>query len=1111
MTQRFLEARRSPGMGLASTGWASQSRNRPGGVYFDNFVIVMNREKLLRLRRGVASGGLVGLAFLLALTLPCRRPSLPRDELLETSGGCRPTPGLLTGENLYRPWGTAQCGGKSRGSSIALERNVSVNWRGWVSLDPLDLALLNALSGKTSRAIAGLELAALEQERAVSALTDLSALYLLRYEAEGDPLDLLRSLKAAQGGLAKEPGQFPLRFNRAQALSMLGTRRMAEEAWLAVLTHGAAGGWREEATSHLRSLRIPSDEEQWRRTVPVLEAPAVTEAQIGTFVAQLPANARGYAEETLLPRWASAASRGEAREAARVLDLAATIGQELARQRGETLLVDAVSAIRRVMESGSSAQQRALFDGLQAFGAGVAEYHEQNLTSAREPLEKAVRELSAVECPLGLWARFYLAIDAYYEDADLGLEILDNLWADIPHDRYLALSGRIDWIAGTIDKVQARIQSSIRHYERAANALRRAGGAHAAAFVNVLLAEAYSLSGEHALGWQQRDLAFQTVRFSDGPRRNIAMWIEAKEALLRQGHLDLAGPFVEEAVAEADHWGRPLGRATAYPERASFRLAIGERDEALADLREAQEALSEIEDSALKKQLTVSSLITEGLHARTTDPDLSAELLEHALEHQSATGNRFEAITYTAAKAEAQLAAGRSADAAASLEEAIEIFEAVRATVEDPVSRMQAFRQAQSAFDNLMLLRTLEKTGSGAEALFRLAERSRARVLLELGTGRHTPDATQRGNFVRLAELAEILPNRAALVSYAVLNDRALAWVVDESGARLVSLNVGSREIAESIERFRLQMARGAEEEMLQQASAPLYDALLRPLGLASSAESLVIVPDRWLARLPFAALFDRLARRYLIEQRVVTIAPSATLLARGSRRISAQGGWEPSVLVVGVSSPGRFAARFLDRLPYARQEAQEVASLYPKATLLIGQEAVKGNFLHLSVSSDVIHFAGHAMVDLEAPRRSALLFPASSGEGLEPLSLEEIFGVSLRRTQLVVLSACRTQDSLADDREGLLGLAGAFFAAGVPEIVASPWNVEDRASSAVMVAFHREYEKNPSAGAAFRNTVLALMLSGTQDERSPAGWGTFTVISSLLDKEDAQWPSTSR
>jgi CHAT domain-containing protein len=1053
-----------------------------------------------------------GVLFAIALgaILRCQQAPSLRERLLELSGRCRPTPGRLAGETVFRPWIDARPGRQAEQSRMAgaprqglrdLERAVHAR----VATDPEgglpDLALLHLVSGKTSLAIAGFELAARRPATMVLALTDLAAAYQARFEAEGDPLDLLRAVQAVDRGLSLAPSSAALLFNRAQTLTRLGTRNLAEGAWRELRVQQDSPGWEAEAALKLRSLKLQTDEQRWRRSLPDLRSPAATETQIASVVESNPAQARAYAEEVLLPGWADAASRGKDLESARTLILAAKIAQVLDRSRGEGLLADAIASIRTEMGAqGSPGRRCALLRGLRDFGSGVAQYNEQNLASARGPLTRAARDLAAAGNPLSFWARFYLAIDEYYGDADRGLALLDALLREIPCDRFPDLAGRCEWIAGTADKIQGRIQSSIRRYERAASALRRSGGEGAAAFVEVLLAESYSLLGQHSLGWQSRLLAFRSVPLAEGLRRNIAMWTEAREALLRQGDVGLARPLVEEAVAVAERWGRPLGLATAYLARLGYRLEIGARDAAIADLRLAERAVAQMEESPLKGQMANLVLINQGLCAARSDPARAASLLRRGLANQRSTGNRFDAIDYTTAMASAELAAGAVRAGSASLEEAIAIFEQVRSTVEDPVSRMQAFRRAQPAFDTLIRLTTSDAAGD-PEAPFSLAERSRARVLLEL-RARDGMAPARREGFATLAELARMLPAGVALVSYAALEDEVLAWVVEDGHARLVTLKTGREALAGAIDRLRLEVTRRAPEAAVQAAAAPLYELLVRPLHLADQgAGSLIVVPDRWLARLPFAALFDRRTGRYLIEQRAVTMVPSATLLVRGFQAPRRPRRRELSVLAVGVPRSGSFSGRFLPPLPSAAEEARQVASLYEQAELLLGAQASKENFLRLSVSTDVMHFAGHAVIDLESPRRSVLLFAGRSGE-LEPLTLGELFAAGLFQSNLVVLSACRAQDGLADDREGVLGLAGAFFAAGVPEVVASPWDVDDRAAAPLMIAFHQEYRKHRSAGAAFRQAVLGLLRSRSTEARSPASWGGFTIIAGILDQE---------
>ena len=917
-------------------------------------------------------------------------------------------------------------------------------------------------------------------------LTDLSAAYLTRFEAAGDCLDLLRAIYIAERASALQPANSAARFNRATALSLLGARHLATEAWREIVRDDEVG-WKEEAAARLRVLQQKPIDERWAAALARVDLQKASKSEIEKLTADFPAHTRTFGEEVLLPRWAKAIQAGDRQRAERSLLLAAWIGETLARTRQEHLLSDAASAASRVIETGSAAQRQALLLGLQSFGAGVALYNEQNVASAKRPLTEAARDLAAAGNPLWLWSHIYVAIIEYYSNAARGLAMVEDVLRHADEDRYPAIVGRAEWVAGTADKVQGRVQSSVRRYERAAVDLRRAGGESAAAFVSVLLAESYTLLGEHSMAWATRKRAFQQVALSEGPRRNVAMWSEAKEALLRQGSLSLAGPLVEEAVAVAEQERRPISRATAHLDHAAYELESGDRSSALSSLSKAQRAISEMEPSGLRDQMTFLAHINEGLCSLADQPARAAVLLRRGLEGQHATGTRFDEITYTTALADAEIAAGNLAGGVAALEHALGLFEEIRATVEDPVSRMHAFRQAQPAFDRLIGLKTTVLPDDD-EQLFVLAERSRARVLLEM-TG------TSDGTFVRPKDVEKILPPGVGLVSYVVLDDSIIVWVVEDGRTRRLRLPLKRTDIEKAIEKFRLELKLDESVAAINEASRPLYDMLIRPLALSSAGHSLIIVPDRWLVRLPFAALFDGETGRYLIEQRTVTTTPSATLLLRKGQGRSGSLPVRLRTLAVAVANSGSHRGMSLQALPGAGREAKSIASVYDQPIILTGTSATRENFLRLSLSIDVLHFAGHAVVDLEAPRRSVLLFSNSAGDALEPLSLGELLDGGGGKARLVVLSACRTQDSAADEREGFLGLAGAFIAGGAQEVLASSLDVDDRSSPIVMTAFHRRYREHRSAGIAYRAAVLDLLRSGPAGARSPAVWGGFTVI----------------
>jgi CHAT domain-containing protein len=90
----------------------------------------------------------------------------------------------------------------------------------------------------------------------------------------------------------------------------------------------------------------------------------------------------------------------------------------------------------------------------------------------------------------------------------------------------------------------------------------------------------------------------------------------------------------------------------------------------------------------------------------------------------------------------------------------------------------------------------------------------------------------------------------------------------------------------------------------------------------------------------------------------------------------------------------------------------------------------------------------------------------------------------------LVVLSACDTgRGKITGD--GVLGLSRSWLAAGASNVVVSLWQVNDQATSALMVDFYRSLSTQSDKAMALRQA----MLKTKQRFPSPEYWAAFTLI----------------
>lgn len=378
-----------------------------------------------------------------------------------------------------------------------------------------------------------------------------------------------------------------------------------------------------------------------------------------------------------------------------------------------------------------------------------------------------------------------------------------------------------------------------------------------------------------------------------------------------------------------------------------------------------------------------------------------------------------------------------------------------------------------------------------------------------------------------LAGAAPRLDADTVLLEYLLGDERSYVWAVTAHGVESAVLP-GRAEIERRARAFHAALAVRSEPDGACQAQAA-SDLLLRPVRQRLGARRLVVVADGALQYVPFGALplpaaADeappapgapcRTAAPLLADHEVVSL-PSIAVLDRlraetGSRP-PAPKSWavfadpvfdrsDPRVTSAAALPAAADAERepALPRLGATAREADAIASLAPDGD---GIEAVGFAATREAVLSPglrqfrYLHFATHARVDAQRPELSGIVLSQVDEQGRPRngvVRLGDLVDLHLR-ADLVVLSACQTALGPEMRGEGLLSLTRGFMAAGVPRVVASLWQVPDRATAELMRHFYAALVRDKlPAPEALRRAQLAVRAD--RRWRHPYYWAGFAL-----------------
>jgi len=482
---------------------------------------------------------------------------------------------------------------------------------------------------------------------------------------------------------------------------------------------------------------------------------------------------------------------------------------------------------------------------------------------------------------------------------------------------------------------------------------------------------------------------------------------------------------------------------TAWLNLAAVAIRAGSIDEAQRAMRSAQDELaSNGGGKAVRATLAEVETALADVFLERGQADAAGKLLDSALEHMAGEKNAVYLRNYAVARGQLALEQGHPQVAEPVLREAL--LEQERLSSKGGAGTIVQAEQNRELYAELVGVWLAE--GRSGEQALALWERYRLRIL-----GVPVVACADKGLDCLKTKLEDVLrrPGFSLLVGQVVLPDRVLLYRAAAQGVVWTAAQVSREELMAAAGQLEQavdspETGMNAIHRVAQRVGSLLIDPIAQPDDLTAGGE-LVLEPDPLLGNLPWPsveAATGGLGVRANLEE-----SPSLLLERNEPHSVAAAG----KALVVGAS----VASGESQLLPEVLAEARSVARFDSEPSLLLGDQATAAQVVERLATAETIHFAGHAASRGGATR--LLLAPANEpGIPDTPwLDSETLRKHPPRRARLAVFSACSSGRNQASWDHGMGDIVSTLAAAGVPDVVATRWQIDSAAAVPMMDAFY--------------------------------------------------------